>query len=181
MPTKDFSLPGFFPIAKLMNASRSQYLFAYGTLRAKEAESSRHGPKSLSVSPAKAPGHLYTLKEGYPILLVESSIHIVTASHEWEADWELAYSRLESLSCASASPSSIEGELIEIPLEPGVFDGSDAWEGFSVGENSVYQRMVIPITRTDGSILPAWVYACLRVPDLAKPFLGNRWIRPEAL
>lgn len=164
-----------------MTTTRSQYLFAYGTLRAKEAESSRYGPKSLSVKPAKAPGRLYTLKEGYPILLVESSIRIVTASHEWEADWELACSQLDSRSYASASPSRIEGELIEIPLEPGAFDSSDAWEGFSVGENSVYQRMVIPVMRTDGSILPAWVYACLRVPALAKPFGGNRWIRPEAL
>ncbi len=164
-----------------MIAIRSQFLFAYGTLRAEEAESSRYGPKSLSVKPAKAPGRLYKLKEGYPILLVEPSIHFVTASHEWEADWELACSSLETDAYTFKSPPSIEGELIEIPLEPGAFDRSDAWEGFSVGENSVYQRMVIPVTRNDRSILPAWVYGCLRVPALAKPFEGNRWKRPEGL
>ena len=139
----------------------------------------RYGPDRLSVKPAKAPGRLYTLKEGYPILLVEPSIHILKASHNWKADWRIACSRLETRSSAFKSSPSIEGELIEIPLESGALDKSDAWEGFSVGTKSVYQRMVIPVTRNDGIILPAWIYGCLEVPAFAKPFSGNRWIRPE--
>ena len=164
-----------------MAAIRSQFLFAYGTLRAEEQESSLHGPVRLSASPAKAPGSLYTLKEGYPILLVEPNIKVVTASYEWDADWELACSRLESCSYACPKPSNIEGELIEIPLESNTFDKSDAWEGFSVGSNSVYQRMVIPVRRNDGRILPAWVYACLAIPAEAAPFKGNRWKRADRL
>ena len=164
-----------------MAAIRSQFLFAYGTLRAEEQESSLHGPVRLSASPAKAPGSLYTLKEGYPILLVEPNIKVVTASYEWDADWELACSRLESCSYAYPKPPNIEGELIEIPLESNTFDKSDAWEGFSVGSNSVYQRMVIPVRRNDGRILPAWVYACLAIPAEAAPFKGNRWKRAERL
>ena len=164
-----------------MAAIRSQFLFAYGTLRAEEEESSLHGPVRLSASPAKAPGSLYTLKEGYPILLVEPNIKVVMASFEWDADWELACSRLESCSYAYAKSPSIEGELIEIPLESNAFDKSDVWEGFSVGSYSVYQRMVIPVRRTDGRILPAWVYACLAIPAEATPFKGNRWKRAEGL
>tara|TARA_B100000519_G_scaffold193521_1_gene196215 strand:+ start:1317 stop:1829 length:513 start_codon:yes stop_codon:yes gene_type:complete len=164
-----------------MAAIRSQFLFAYGTLRAEEQESSLHGPVRLSASPAKAPGSLYTLKEGYPIMLVEPNIKVVTASYEWDADWELACSRLESCSYAYAKPPSIEGELIEIPLESNAFDKSDTWEGFSVGSNSVYQRMVIPVRRNDGRILPAWVYACLAIPAEAAPFNGNRWKLAERL
>ena len=164
-----------------MAAIRSQFLFAYGTLRAEEQESSLHGPVRLSASPSTAPGSLYTLKEGYPILLVEPNIKVVTASYEWDADWELACSRLESCSYAYANPPSIEGELIEIPLESNAFDKSDTWEGFSVGSNSVYQRMVIPVRRNDGRILPAWVYACLAIPAEAAPFKGNRWKLAERL
>ena len=113
--------------------------------------------------------------------MVEPNIKVVTASYEWDADWELACSSLESCSYAYAKPPSIEGELIEIPLESNAFDKSDTWEGFSVGSNSVYQRMVIPVRRNDGRILPAWVYACLAIPAEAAPFKGNRWKRAERL
>jgi len=164
-----------------MASVRSQYLFAYGTLRAEESESNRHGPKRLSSIPAKAPGRLYSLKEGYPILLIEPGICVLTASHEWKADWGKAQSRLETASFEFNSPTLIEGELCEIPLEPGAFDKPDAWEGFSVGSDSVYQRMVIPVRRADGVILPSWVYGCAEIPAGATPFEGNRWKRPEGL
>lgn len=164
-----------------MASFRSQYLFAYGTLRTEESECDQHGPRRLSTIPAKAPGRLYSLKEGYPILLLEPDICILTASHEWEADWKTARSRLETDTYGFKNPPAVEGEIIEIPLGPGVFDKSDAWEGFSVGSDSVYQRIAIPVLRADGTILPAWVYGCTKIPLGATPFEGNRWKRPEGL
>ena len=164
-----------------MSVSRSQYLFAYGTLRTEEIESGLHGPKRLSTSAAKAPGRLYILKEGYPILLIEPGNRIATASHKWESDWEKACAKLAAGAFRFTSQPSIEGELIEIPWERGVFDRPDSWEGFSIGSNSVYQRMAVPVLRADGVILPAWAYGCTKIPDLAIPFDGNRWIRPEGL
>lgn len=159
----------------------SQYLFAYGTLRSEESESNHHGPERLSTSPARAFGQLYTLKEGYPIVLLDPSICILNASRDWEWDWIVAQSRLESGSFTFATTPDIEGELVEIPLEHDALDRPDAWEGFSVGLDSVYQRVAIPVLRADGIILPAWVYGCTEIPEGAKPFNANRWKRPEGL
>ena len=66
-----------------MAAIRSQFLFAYGILRAEEQVAASMDllgyPQALQRLP-----ELYTLKEGYPILLVEPNIKVVTASYEWD-------------------------------------------------------------------------------------------------
>ena len=154
----------------------SQFLFAYGTLKSDQPEHAEHCVQPLSITPAKARGNLWRLREGYPILQVGTALSLLDASKDTVADW----ARAMDLRNAGPPPISeddkwIEGELLELPLEAAALSKMDAWENFSPGVKSAYQRRVIWTKDADGADRIAWCYVCYSPPNWATLLSQTSW------
>ncbi len=162
----------------MSQAPESQFLFAYGTLRPDEPEYQLHGPKPiLSRSRCRAPGRLYLLEEGYPILAIQSSSLLLEASSDWLRDWKQVLINSRPFETQKPSSDSIVGELLEVPLAADSLSAPDAWEGFEIGGKSAYRRFAIMTFREDGAPAPAWAYGCERPPASATLLMGDQWER----
>ncbi len=133
--------------------------------------------------PGAVAGSLFLLKEGYPIIVVPRETLLASASANWATDWERAKTRLTKRIANDSNDAIpyIQGEVMEVPLEPGALDAADAWEGFSIGSKSTYQRIAVPVTRDNGSVVAAWLYGCFTPPNTAIPIEGSRWDRGESI
>jgi len=154
----------------------SQYLFAYGTLKSDQPEHAQHCLRPLSITPAKTLGTLWRLREGYPILQIDSINALLDASKDPAADWQTA----TQLQQAATPPKQaegkwIEGELFEYPLSPKALDTMDTWENFSPGIKSPYQRRIIWVKDRDGSDRIAWAYVCYSPPNWSTLLNQTRW------
>ncbi|MBK1880590.1 gamma-glutamylcyclotransferase family protein [Pelagicoccus mobilis] len=154
----------------------SQYLFAYGTLKSDQPEHPQHCLPPLSITPAKALGTLWRLREGYPILQVDPSAALLDASKDPLDDWQTA---LDQQTTAPTTPTEgqkwIEGELFEYPLAPNALDKMDTWENFTPGIKSPYQRRVIWTKDQDGNDRLAWAYVCYSPPNWSTMLTQTRW------
>lgn len=166
-----------------MAPSENQYLFAYGTLRSDQPEHLLHGPQSISRSSAQVAGLLYQLEEGYPILVGPDSSALIEASENWNEDWANALIALETWKRGhkTIGVPRVLGELIEIPLGVGALSKPDVWEGVKIGNQSTYQRIVVPAMKESGLIVPAWVYSSQKAPQRATPLVDGFWVRPQTL
>jgi gamma-glutamylcyclotransferase (GGCT)/AIG2-like uncharacterized protein YtfP len=138
-------------------------LFVYGTLKRGYRNHNHYCHNAHSNCPAKVWGRLYQLPAGYPAMevphnhifaigsidpLADAAIQARTASelvnnpvhHQSPGDWDL-----------------IHGELITF-INP-VYDlpPIDGLEGFSPGQQSLYQRVLVPVG-VDLKISCAWTY-----------------------
>ena len=166
-----------------MNSPKNQYLFVYGTLRSDQPEHRTHSPRSLSRSIASVTGTLFELEEGYPLLIVPATSIVLTASRDWLRDWNQATMfDLAAIPNPSQERSSrIWGELVEIPIEQDALTKPDRWEGFSLDQPCIYQRVIVPATLADGRIVAAWAYVATQIPSTAKLILDGFWERPKKL
>lgn len=166
-----------------MNSPINQYLFVYGTLRSDQPEHRTHSPRSLSRSIASVTGTLYELEEGYPLLIVPATSILLSASRDWLRDWSRA-TVFDSATIPTPSQersSRIQGELIEIPLEPDALTKPDRWEGFSLDRPSIYRRVIVPAALADGTMVAAWAYIAVQIPATAKLIPHGFWERPKKL
>lgn len=154
----------------------SQYLFAYGTLKSDQPEHAQHCLRPLSITPARTLGYLWRLREGYPILQVDSATALLDASRDAKADWETA-GELQAATKPPPEPDGkwIEGELFELPLLPDSLEKMDAWENFTPGIKSAYQRRVIWVKDSAGANKIAWAYVCYSPPNWATMLSQTSW------
>lgn len=153
----------------------TQFLFAYGTLKSDQPEHSQHCVPPVSITPAKALGSLWRIREGYPILQVEPELALLDATKDLIADWATAKELGEQNEPSLNEGSWIEGELFEYPLEPTALKKMDAWENFVPGIKSPYQRRVIWTKDAEGNDRIAWAYVCYSPPNWATLLKQNRW------
>ncbi len=153
----------------------TQYLFAYGTLKSDQTEHARHCSPPLSIIPAKVPGELWRLREGYPILQIDPAISLLDATASLESD----LGRTAKLAAASPAPKLegpwVRGELFTYPATQEALQKMDTWENFRPGVKSPYQRRMIWTQTDDGEILPAWAYVCYTPPNWATLLDSDTW------
>lgn len=153
----------------------TQYLFTYGTLKSDQPEHAQHCLPPLSITPAKAHGTLWRLREGYPILQIEPKLSVLDASRDLLADWANALEAAGKAKHPELEENWIEGQLFEIPLEPDALKKMDAWENFIPGVKSAYQRRAIWVKDAEGADRVAWAYVCYSPPNWATMMSENCW------
>lgn len=153
----------------------TQFLFAYGTLKSDQPEHSQHCIEPLSITPAKAVGSIWRLREGYPILQIDPSYALLDASKDLVADWQNAAELQQAGNAPQDADNWIEGELFEFPLSSHALQKMDTWENFIPGVKSTYQRRVIWVKDADGNDRIAWAYVCYSPPNWATLISENVW------
>lgn len=153
----------------------SHYLFAYGTLKSDQPEHAQHCTAPLSVTPAKALGTLWRLREGYPILQVDPAVALLDASKDLPSDWSTGLELQTAAKAPNFEDKCIEGELFEYPISPDSLHKMDAWENFTPGIKSPYQRRIIWVQDADGTDRIAWAYVCYSPPNWAVMLSETRW------
>lgn len=155
----------------------TQFLFAYGTLKSDQPEHAAHCPTPLSIAPARAPGELWRLREGYPILKIDPALAAQDATRDPVADWTAAQARSGETPPAVGG-ELIEGELHEYPLASGALSKMDAWENFVPGRKGAYSRRIIWVKDAAGRDRLAWAYVCFEPPVGAVPLNARVWNPP---
>ncbi|EDY83055.1 hypothetical protein VDG1235_2679 [Verrucomicrobiia bacterium DG1235] len=153
----------------------SQFLFAYGTLKSDQPEHAQHCTPPISVTPAQAPGTLWRLREGYPILEIDPAATVLDASKDLAADWQNALELEQAGDAPNQAGKWIEGELFEYPLDNRVLHKMDTWENFIPGVKSPYQRRVIWVKDHTGADRIAWAYVCYSPPNWATMLQETSW------
>lgn len=153
----------------------TQFLFTYGTLKSDQPEHSQHCIPPLSITKAKAPGTLWKLREGYPILQIEPEMSLLDATHDLSTDWQKAAKLASKESFPDIETNWIDGELFEYPLEENILHKMDTWENFVPGIKSTYQRRIIWTKDSDGRDRIAWAYVCYSPPNWATMLSEKSW------
>jgi gamma-glutamylcyclotransferase (GGCT)/AIG2-like uncharacterized protein YtfP len=133
-------------------------LFVYGTLKRGGRYHERLCGGALSIEPASVRGRLYTLPEGYPVLVVPPDMILANGSGDAIAD----VTRQETCVMPAASPEEAEWQDVHGELQ--TFDDPadrlaaiDALEGFHPGAPSLYLRVLLPVRRYS-EYVAAWTY-----------------------
>ena len=162
-----------------MKTPESQLLFAYGTLRSAHPEHLQCFANVLSVQRAFIPGELWTLKEGYPLLVIDPKRCLRKAGIDSRADWSWGLETFRTSDRTSLSEGPlVEGELIELISGNAALAEADRWEGYEYGRPSVYQRYLSHVQLADGSSSLSWIYGAYAAPAGAMRFSGSRWPSP---
>ena len=162
-----------------MPTRQSQLLFAYGTLRSAHPEHRQCFANVLSIRSANIPGALWTLKEGYPLLVIDREQCLLEASSDSRSDWSKGLDALRMTDRISFEDASlVEGELIELVSGNAALADADRWEGYERGRRTVYRRLLCPVWLDDGSKALSWIYGAYSPPPGATRFEGSRWPSP---
>lgn len=153
----------------------TQFLFAYGTLKSDQPEHSQHCIPPLSITPARALGTLWKIREGYPLMQIDPSIVLLDATKDMSADWQSGREKATRGRGDQHDGNWIQGELFEYPLDPHTLQKMDTWENFVPGIKSPYQRRIIWVKDETGADRIAWAYVCYTPPDWAVQLSENRW------
>lgn len=153
----------------------THYLFAYGTLKSDQPEHAAHCSKPISITKARAPGTLWRLREGYPILQIDPKTSLLSATSSPEADWQEAIQLSKGSTPLTSCEHWIEGELFEYPLTSNVLDKMDQWENVSPGTNSPYRRHIIWVQDETEQARAAWAYVCYSPPNWATMLQEQSW------
>lgn len=133
-------------------------LFVYGTLKSGGRYHERFCGGALSIEPASVRGRLYTLPEGYPVLVVPPETILADGSGDAIAD----VTRQETCVMPAASPEDagwqdVQGELQTFDDPADRLAAIDALEDFHPGAPSLYQRVLLPVRR-NAECVAAWAY-----------------------
>ncbi len=146
-------------------------LLVYGTLKRGFWNHDRFCGNAIDIQPATTWGRLYQLPAGYPALEVPESSILAHGIADPLAD--AATLPPQDANCPpSGDPPSpqgfggtgwdeIHGELITFPDPARDFPPIDRLEGFRVGQESLYQRVLV-LARTPEMVVPAWLYVAGR-------------------
>ena len=137
-------------------------LFTYGTLM--NGHPNHHYCRNaINIEPATVCGKLYQLSAGYPTLQVpEESIMSETSNVKFQIhkDWDTVYGELITF----ANPNEIK------PI--------DRLEGVP----HYYQRVLIPVQKSNGQAIAAWVYIMDHIHCSAQYLPDGTWLpipKPE--
>ncbi len=151
------------------------YLFVYGTLKSTHPQHAVRCEPPNAIARAKAPGALWRLREGYPILQIDGEQTLLDASEDLLGDWAQALSKAEGMRPPAHVGGWIEGELLAYPLQPDILRRMDDWEGFRPGRAGAYQRRVIWTIDESGADRIAWAYVCEAPPRWSTLVNATRW------
>lgn len=149
-------------------------LFVYGTLKRGFWNHDRFCQSAIDIQPATTWGRLYQLPAGYPALEVPESAILAhgTADPLTDAARQAHLAAHAPQHAANRPPSSdwdlIHGELITFPDPARDLPPIDRLEGFRLGGDSLYERVLISAGTPNGTI-PAWLYVAGRVLTSPKP------------
>ena len=146
-------------------------MFFYGTLKRGQSNHDRFCRGAVRVEPATTLGQLYELPFGFPGLRVDAANVRAVGTRDYLADAERQ--------SVSAPPLSwgpgwdlVHGELFTFADPEKRLIAFDALEGYTPGENNLYERVLIPVQSTGGTLL-AWAYELKRTAGTYLP--GGSW------
>ena len=137
--------------------------FVYGTLKRGFWNHDRFCRNAIDIQPVTTWGRLYQLPAGYPALEVPESAILAhgTANPLADAATQARLAAHAPLHAADRPPSGdwdlIHGELITFPDPARDLPPIDRLEGFRIGQDSLYQRVLV-LTQSSAGGIPAWLY-----------------------
>lgn len=144
-------------------ASLTMSLFVYGTLKSGFWNHDRFCRNAIDIQPATTWGRIYLLPVGYPALEVPESAILAhgTADPLADATTQARLAAHAPQHAANRPPSGdwdlIHGELITFPDPLRDLPPIDRLEGFHIGQDSLYERVLVP-ARTPNGAIRAWLY-----------------------
>ena len=147
-------------------------MFFYGTLKRGQSNHDRFCRAALRVEPATTLGRLYELPFGFPGLRVYGRDVRAVGTTDYLADVEKQREPSPAPLASEPARDFVHGELFTFTDPERRLIAFDALEGYVPGENSLYQRVLIPV-HAGGEILLAWAYELKRPAGIYLP--GGRW------
>jgi gamma-glutamylcyclotransferase (GGCT)/AIG2-like uncharacterized protein YtfP len=147
-------------------------MFFYGTLKRGQANHDRFCRSALRTEPATALGHLYGMPFGFPGLHVREGDVRAVGTSDYLADTFKQRQSPPALPASDPGWDLVHGELFAFEDPEERLATLDAFEGYTPGENGMYERVLIPV-RTHGEILLAWAYQLKRPAGTYLP--GGCW------
>jgi hypothetical protein len=128
----------------------------------------------ISAQEASVRGRLYELPSGFPALVVPETDVQATGTTDYLADAE-APNRVRAGSQESYLDwDMVHGELLSFEDPEARLPALDGLEGFRPGEQSLYKRVLIPVTLlATGTPVLAWTYVGEAARGVYLP--GGRW------
>ena len=149
-------------------------VFVYGTLKRGQRNHERFCRGSLAAREATVRGRLYDLPFGFPALVVPGEAIRATGTRDYLADTKLQERTQTEPQEASPDWGAVQGELLTFDDPKKRLSALDSLEGFRPGEESFYERVLVPTTLAEtGTTLLAWAYAIEVVSVVYLP--GGRW------
>jgi gamma-glutamylcyclotransferase (GGCT)/AIG2-like uncharacterized protein YtfP len=147
-------------------------MFFYGTLKRGQSNHERFCRGYLSAEPATTPGRLYELPFGFPGLRVDAGNVRAVGTTDHRADAQRQRESVPTPPPSAPGWDLVHGELFAFGDPEERLVALDAFEGYTPGENSLYERVLIPVRSGDGTSL-AWAYELERPVGTYLP--GGRW------
>lgn len=144
-------------------------MFFYGSLKRGQSNHERFCRGYLRAEPATTLGRLYELPFGFPGLRVEETAVRAVGTRDYLAD---AAKQSQSAPSSASERDLVHGELFTFEDPEQRLIAFDALEGYTPGENGLYERVLIPV-QADGKPLLAWTYALKRPVGTYLP--GGSW------
>ncbi len=168
---RDKETPRKLTIPDDMQAKPTITCFVYGTLKRGFWNHDRFCRNAIDIRPATTWGRLYELPAGYPALEVPESTILAhgTADPLADAATQARLAALLPTHAADHPPTGdwdlIHGELITFPDPARDLPPIDRLEGFRLGQDSLYERVLVAVRTPDKKTTLAWLYVagrCLR-------------------
>jgi gamma-glutamylcyclotransferase (GGCT)/AIG2-like uncharacterized protein YtfP len=138
-------------------------VFVYGTLKTGYGNHESLCKGALSVVPATVRGNLYAPLGSFPYAHIPAVNIWALGSGDYECDVRLAdLWRSEPILAKpeldEGTWGTIHGELVVLP-DPNALIRLDQLESYRPGNaNSLYERVLVPVTLEDGERVTAWMY-----------------------
>jgi gamma-glutamylcyclotransferase (GGCT)/AIG2-like uncharacterized protein YtfP len=149
-------------------------VFVYGSLKRGQSNHERFCRDSISVQEATVRGRLYELPLGFPALIVPEADVLATGTMDYLADADTQNRVRANSHVISPGWDTVHGELLTFDDPEERLPALDDLEGFRPGEESLYRRVLIPVTlpETNATVL-AWTYVGEAASGVYLP--GGRW------
>jgi gamma-glutamylcyclotransferase (GGCT)/AIG2-like uncharacterized protein YtfP len=135
-------------------------VFVYGTLKRGQRNHDRFCQGLVSAREATVRGRLYHLPYGFPALVVPGEDVRATGTTGYLADAERGRIGEAGPQRALAGWDTVYGEILGFDDPRERLPALDGLEGFRPGEESFYERVLIPATLLwTGTTVLAWAYA----------------------
>jgi gamma-glutamylcyclotransferase (GGCT)/AIG2-like uncharacterized protein YtfP len=146
-------------------------MFFYATLKRGQSNHVRFCRGAVRIEPATTLGQLYELPFGFPGLRVDAASVRAVGTRDYLADVESQRDSAPPLSSRQGR-DLVHGELFTFADSENRLIAFDALEGYTPGENNLYERVLIPVQSTGGNLL-AWAYELKRPAGTYLP--GGSW------
>lgn len=122
----------------------------------------------MEIRKATVRGRLYDLPYGFPALVVPESDVRATGTTDYLSDALMQYHASPQLGASSAKWDAVHGELITFKDPEERLAALDVLEGYAPGEESLYERALIPV-EVAAEVVLAWAYRVERAAGVYLP------------